>query len=65
MKQEPEVGTALRVREVPVGKEAEQVEPQAIPEGVEVTVPEAGVGLVRVRVAVGAGTAILPVCLRS
>ena len=37
---EPETGLAVRVTEVPWANEAEQVPPQLIPEGLEVTVPE-------------------------
>ncbi len=39
-KTEPEAGTAARVTFVPEEKLAPQVDPQAIPDGVLVTVPE-------------------------
>ncbi len=40
VKVEPEAGVAVRVTTVPVAKDAEQVEPQLMPAGALVTVPE-------------------------
>jgi hypothetical protein len=37
---EPEEALAVKVTVVPKGKSAEQADPQEIPEGLEVTVPE-------------------------
>src|SRR5215471_3992114 len=39
-KVEPEAGVSVSVTEVPSLKDAEHVEPQLIPEGLEVTVPD-------------------------
>src|SRR5438477_5988569 len=40
LKLEPEAGVAVSVTAVPLGKEAEQVAPQSMPAGFEVTVPD-------------------------
>src|SRR3989338_10612404 len=49
-KMKPESGVAVKVTEEPEEKEAEHVEPQLMPEGLEVIMPEPVPPLVTVRV---------------